>query len=193
MKKPEDYPHSSYVAFITTKSGNLVYRDLIWEMISRGEGEAPKRYKAFVEGVIGKSLDSPLEDVYGGAILGNKRFIKEALSRFRDEIFHKEEISHRRELQVSYGFKNVIKGICEHFEITRDEVMRKGGDYRKMAIYLLKKFTGMTNQQIGELFGGLTYSAVAKTYERFSSRLEEDSSLRKKPESILRILSKVKG
>jgi len=184
VKRPEDYPHSSYSVFINTKRENLVYRDLIWEMISREKGEACKRYKVFVEGVIGKSLNNPLKDVYGGAILGNNIFIKESLRRLKDEIFHKGEISHRRELQASYGSEIVIQGICEHFKITRDEVMRKKGNYRKIAIYLVKRSTGMTNQQIGELFGGLTYSAVAKAYERFSSTLARDRSLRKELKNI---------
>jgi len=73
----------------------------------------------------------------------------------------------------------------EHkLKITRDEVMRKKGNYRKIAIYLVKRSTGMTNQQIGELFGGLTYSAVAKAYERFSSTLARDRSLRKELKNI---------
>ncbi len=53
--------------------------------------------------------------------------------------------------------------------------------------------TGLTNWQIGGLFGGLTYSAVAKAYERFSLKLAEDVALRKEIESISRELSKVKG
>jgi putative transposase len=193
VKKPEEYPHSSYGALIDNGKENLVYRDLIWEMISKATESGAKRYKAFVEEGIGKSLGSPLKDVYGGAILGGKTFIKEALGRLRDEIFEKGEVSHRRKLRALYGPGNVIQGICEHFKITSEEFMGKRGKYRKMAIYLVKKFTGLTNWQIGGLFGGLTYSAVAKAYERFSLKLAEDVALRKEIESICRELSKVKG
>jgi putative transposase len=193
VKRPEDYPYSSYGAFIRVGRRNLVSCDLIWEMISRGKRGASRKYKDFVEGAMRKSPGSPLKDIYGGAILGSKRFVREVLGRLKDEIFQKREISHRKELKASYGSENVIRGICEHFKMTRDEVMRKQGDYRKMVIYLIKRFTGMTNLQIGELLGGITYSAVAKAYERFCLKLARDSSLRKKLDSVSEELSIVKG
>jgi chromosomal replication initiation ATPase DnaA len=53
----------------------------------------------------------------------------------------------------------------------------------------MKKFTGMTNRQIGQLFGDLSYSAVAKAYQRFSVNLRRDKKLRKKVETIRAKLS----
>ena len=193
VKRPEDYPYSSYGAFIRVGGRDLVFCDVIWEMISRGERGASRKYRDFVEGGMRKSPGSPLKDIYGGAILGSKRFIREALGRLKEEVFQKREISHRKELKASYGYENVIRGICEHFKVTRDEVMRKQGEYRRMVIYLIKRFTGMTNLQIGELLGGITYSAVTKAYERFCSKLARDSTLRKELESLSKELSKVKG
>jgi hypothetical protein len=162
-------------------------------MISGERGNGKKRYRTFVEDGIGRRQDSPLKDVYGGAILGGDRFIKEILGRLRDEIFHKGEVSHRRRLRTLYGPTNLIQRICGYFKITPDELRRKKGDYRKMAIYLVKRFTGMTNREIGGLFGGLTYSAVAKAYERYSLKLAKDKSLKRELESISSELSKVKG
>ncbi len=193
VKRPEDYPYSSYGAFIRMGARNLVSCDLIWEMISKGKREASRKYKEFVEGAMRKSPGTPLEDIYGGSILGSERFIREALGRLKDEIFQKKEISHRKALKASYGYENVIRGICDHFKITRDEVMGKQGGYRKIVIYLIKRFTGMTNLQIGGLLGGITYSAVAKAYERFCLKLARDSSLTKELESLSQELSIVKG
>jgi len=193
VKRPKDYPYSSYRGFIRVEGRNFVSCDLIWEMISREKGEASRKYKDFVEGGMRKSPSSPLKDIYGGAILGSKRFIREALGRLKDEILQKKEVSHRKELKASYGYENVIRGICEHLNMTRDEVMRKQGGNRKMVIYLIKRFTGMTNLQIGELLGGITYSAVAKAYERFCLKLARDSSLTKELESLSQELSIVKG
>jgi REP element-mobilizing transposase RayT len=192
-KRPEEYPYSSYGVLIGRSKENFVYGDLIWRMISGERGNGKKRYRTFVEDGIGRRQDSPLKDVYGGAILGGDRFIKEILGRLRDEIFHKGEVSHRRRLRTLYGPTNLIQRICGYFKITPDELRRKKGDYRKMAIYLVKRFTGMTNREIGGLFGGLTYSAVAKAYERYSLKLAKDKSLKRELESISSELSKVKG
>jgi len=62
--------------------------------------------------------------------------------------------------------------------ISEDELLRaNSGEMRKIVIYMIKKYTGTTNKHIGELFGGISYSAVAKTYQRFLNQLREDKSL----------------
>jgi len=43
----------------------------------------------------------------------------------------------------------------------------------------MKKLTGMSNKQIGHLFGGLSYSAAPKAYQRFSAEAKRSKPLRK--------------
>jgi chromosomal replication initiation ATPase DnaA len=62
-----------------------------------------------------------------------------------------------------------------------------------MAIYLLKRHTGATNAEIGKMFGGISYSAVAKIKERFAREMEENRKLRKMAGKIDTELSNVKG
>jgi len=45
-------------------------------------------------------------------------------------------------------------------------------------IYLVKKWTDINNTKIGDLFGGLSYSAVSKINTRFSEKLKPDKKLR---------------
>jgi len=47
----------------------------------------------------------------------------------------------------------------------------------------------MTNGQMGQLFGDLSYSAVAKAYQRFSINLRRDKKLRKKVDTVRAKLS----
>ncbi len=47
--------------------------------------EARKKYRNYVEAGIGADIESPLENVYGGMILGGERFIKETLKRIKEE------------------------------------------------------------------------------------------------------------
>lgn len=42
---------------------------------------------------------------------------------------------------------------------------------------MLKKYTGATNTEIGELFEGLSYSAVAKISQNFSKQLANDRDI----------------
>ena len=193
VHKPENYPYSSYKSFISRKKEDIVYCDLLLEMISKGRRDAARRYRAFVEKGMTEKPEDPLRDVYGGSILGAKGFIKEALGRLKEGILEKEEISYRKELQASYGPEEIIALVSRHFKIPREELTRIRGEPRKLTIYLLKKYTGMPNRQIGEFFGGLSYSAVAKLRERFSAEMKKDRSLREQLERITGELSNVKG
>jgi len=194
VERPEDYPYSSYRAYISTNKKDIVYRELILGMVSKTKKEAIYRYKNFVDRAIGAEIDNPLQNVYGGMILGGTRFIKEALSRLSEEDLYKEDISHRRALRSAYRLEDVIDSICVYFDIPWDDLPgNKNREHRNTAIYLLKKYTGLTNRQIGQLVGDISYSAVAKVYQRFSEKLKRDKALRMEVGEIVSNLSNVKG
>jgi len=192
VAKPEDYPYSSYRSYVSKEKDAIVYRDLILGMISKGRKGAPMRYRAFVEGAIGEDLENPLKKPYGGMILGGSGFIKEALNRLKDGIVHREDISHGRELQTAFGSDGVLMALSDYFGVSRAEVSEHN-EHRKMAIYLLKGGTGLTNRQIGQMFGDISYSAVSKAYQRFSAELRKDRRLRKDVEGVMAVLSQVKS
>jgi chromosomal replication initiation ATPase DnaA len=69
-------------------------------------------------------------------------------------------------------------------------IFTRPGRKRDIAIYLLKRYSGLTNRQIGDMFGGISFSAVSKLVKRYSPRVAEDRKLGKKIEALL---SNVKG
>jgi putative transposase len=191
VERPEDYPYSSYSAYISKEKNEIVSPDLILGMVSKTKKDAISKYKDFVDRAIGGELEDPLKDVYAGMMLGGTRFIKEALNRLREGDLDKKDISHRRALKAAYRLEEIMDSLCVYFAISRDELLgNKNKRYRDIAIYLLKKHTGLTNRQVGELLGNISYSAVAKVYQRFSEKLEKDKALEKK---IGEIMSNVKG
>ena len=74
-----------------------------------------------------------------------------------------------------------------------DLLGKKNKENRNIAIYLLKKYTCLTNRQIGQQLGNISYSTVAKVNQRFSEELRQDKALKKKVEGIISNLSLVKG
>ena len=192
VERPEDYLYSSYSSYITRRREDIVYRDLILGMMSRNERVALKRYRNFVEKEIGIKLENPLKKVYAGLILGKERFIKEVMSKLKEGILDREDISHRRSLKTVYGTEEIIERICTDLDVRRYEIMNnKRKEYRDIAIFLMKKSTGLTNRQIGSLFGNLSYSGVAKVNQRFLEKIKRDSALKKKIKKI--IISNIKG
>jgi REP element-mobilizing transposase RayT len=192
VQKPEDYPESSYQYFIRRSKEDLVCADLILKMVSPNS-DARKKYRAFVEKAIGENQEDPLKNIFAGAILGSKIFAKEALDRLKDGVIQKKEISHRKELDSAYTAELIIEAIAGYFKVGYEDILKNKGDYRKIAIFFLKNKTSLTNRQIGMLFGGLTYSAVAKVHERFSKKIDESESLNKTVYRISKNMSYVKG
>jgi putative transposase len=181
VQKPEEYPHSSYRSYTTGQVEAIVSRDTILEMMTTKRKEAPDRYRNFVESALGEEIISPLQKVYGGMMLGDEGFVRDALARLEIERLETPEVSHGKALRSTTGLEEIMSACCVHFEVAKEEIMRdKRSEARKACIYLMKKHTCATNRDIAELFGTLSYSAVAKISQYFSKQLEEDKSLRER-------------
>jgi chromosomal replication initiation ATPase DnaA len=58
-----------------------------------------------------------------------------------------------------------------------------------VAVYLIKRYSGLSNKEIGEIFGGIHYSSISK----ISIRLKDEMARNKDLDSLVkRIESNVK-
>lgn len=194
VKKPEGYPYSSYKSYISKRGEEIVSRDLILSMLAKDKNDASEEYRSFVESAKGLKNNSPLSKVYGGMILGSEGFIKEMLKKIDAEQWHKKEISHRKELKSASGVEEILEAISDTFRVSKTQIINGDNSAaKKTAIYLMKKRTGATNKEIGDLFGGISYSAIAKTYQRLSEQIKGDEGLKEMVERVEERLSFVKG
>ena len=84
--------------------------------------------------------------------------------------------------------------MSKHYGLRIEDIIRnKFSEQRKIVIYLMKERTGTSNRQIGEFFGGISFSAVAKVYQRFKKDIEDNMKIRRKVRKIERELSYVKA
>lgn len=189
VERPEDYPYSSYGAYLNPDEKDIVSTDLILSMASRNRKESSLHYRRFVEEGIGKDLPNPLQETYGGMMLGTPSFIKRVLRRLDDKT-PTNDISSRR-LLTPLALDDLVGIISETLGTTPNDV--RSGMHRNMAIYCAKSFTGFTNPEIGKYFGGLSYSAVTKAKDRFEKVLRSDRAMRKTFEKIKTAVSRFKG
>jgi chromosomal replication initiation ATPase DnaA len=98
-------------------------------------------------------------------------------------------VHYRKKLSAEMEPETIIKICSETFKISREELFKKGPQ-RNVAIYLMKRYSGLGNREIGEFFGGMHFTAISKTYSRFEERLAGDVKLSKK---IREIMSRFKG
>jgi putative transposase len=192
VERPEEYSYSSYQSYISGKREEIIFPDLILGTISRNHKGAARRYRTFVESALGREEESPLKDVYGGVILGSQQFIKRVLGSLKEAVWQQEDIAQRRELLMILRRDDIMGAIADYFNISRDQLRGNGTDNRDIAIYLMKRYAGLTNRQLAGLFGDISYSAVAKAYARFSGRLTRDRSLQKTTREIMARMSNVK-
>ncbi len=194
VEKPEDYPYSSYSAYISALGESLVTQAVILEMFKTKESEARKQYRFFVESALDGEPESPMKEVYGGMILGSQEFIKDILAKIEEGELEKEAVSYRKALQAPFGVEEVLSAVCRHYGISREEFAGTGrGVIRKMFLYLMKKYTVATTREICEVLGDLKYEASAKMYQRFLKELAENSQLRKESAKLGKLLSNVQG
>jgi len=191
VDRPQDYHQSSYRSYLGTRKEAMVTTDLILGMVSDDDKTGRRAYREYVEKAIDEENRNPLQDVYGGVILGGKVFIRHALGTLKEAVLDKKEIARRRELR-KLEMEDVIDTVCSYFKVPIDRIPEGGRDLRDMAIYLLKRHTSAMNREIGKLFEGLTYSGVSKVNQRFTMRMARDRSLRKTVERIMSSMSNVK-
>ena len=193
VKRPEKYGYSSYRSYIKKEKEEIVHRDRIWGMISGDGRNGVQKYRRFVEESLGKDMENPLKRIYGGVILGGDEFIRRVLRKIEGKDVQRNEISYRRQLRPTKRVEEIINAICSYFNVTRGMILGEKRIFRDMAIYFSKKYTGLTNMEIGSFLGGISYSGVTRVYQRFGEKILKNRDLRKQIEDIWNILSKVKG
>lgn len=191
VNQASDYAYSSYNAYLKAAQDEVVYRDLIWGMLSKRKKDAVEKYRRFVENT--EAPEDPFKEVYGGMILGGSDFIKECLNRLNDDIISNKETSNRRQLASSSNKDQIIDGIANYYKIDKCLIFEgRQNEYKKIAVYLLKRYTGESNLEIGKLFK-ISYSGVAKIYQRTSTRMGKEKRLKKEIIALESRLSLVKG
>ncbi|MGA1865380.1 MAG: REP-associated tyrosine transposase [bacterium] len=188
-ERPEDYPYSSYRSYIQKDREDLVYRNLIWEMIAKGkQKDGVNRYKEFVDSTKGRVLTNPLKHAHSGMILGEKAFIKMAKQRLKGMNMIKRDSPRPTDPHTFCNSDSFIDRICSYFGKSMDDLFNEKGEPRNIALYLVKKYTSLSNKEIGNLFGNISYSAVAKVYQRFRQKITCDPELAEKVKAITEYL-----
>ena len=132
-----------------------------------------------------------MKDLYAQVILGDEEFRESVRKKLKgrkisDEIIEKKRLTDKR------APEEIVKDVAKGFGINEGEVLsgdnkREG---RKVAIYLIQRYSGLSNSEIGKIFGGIHCSSISKIV----MRLKEEMAKNKNLGSLLkRIESKVKA
>jgi putative transposase len=175
---PEEYTWSSYKGYLLkTRSSEWV--EYSWTLGAFGNRNQRRLYKEYV---FRETPESPMRKLYGQVVLGSEEFIsglKKVLPKDSGE-----GILNKRLFNSDSDPHTILKIVAEEFNITPDELKMKG-IHRNVAIYLVRRYSGLGNSGTGELFGGMHYTAVSRQCSGFSKALGRDKKLKGRIDSIL--------
>ncbi|MCK9554341.1 transposase [bacterium] len=180
---PQKYRWSSFKGFIKPKTDKYIdYPELNSYL-----GMKPTDYKDFVLSEIGKN-NALLDKVYASFFLGTKDFIKDKLNEFRPEI-ESGDFAHKKKLQSTVSIDDIVNTVAKVFNETEETVFAKKNSQsntRKIAIYIAKNITALTNKEIGSRFD-ISDSAVGKINKMVVGLLNEDKRLRKRVDGVFSV------
>ena len=182
VKRPEEYRWSSYGEYMRKKNGWLSCEWILGQY-SKEEAKARRLYKAFVEE--GLTLkENPFEALKGGVILGSERFIEEIKKKIK--LKKHREIPESRRLTRRMKYEDVIAVVARRFGIGEDEIKERGrrdNVARKISLYLLRRLTDKSNEEIGGYFG-IGYTAVSQATLRLKREMKGNRRLEKTVQDI---------
>lgn len=170
VSNPGEYKWSSCKTYINRKGDGYVDSRQIGLYLAM-DG---RQYKGFVMDGVNKKFN-PFENVYAGFILGTTQFIKDKLKDLRIQV-ESRGISYNKELSGYIERDDIIQHVAQKYGKTPEELFRVRSRplrEKKIAIYLLKRFTSLTNPEIGEIFG-ISYSAASKAASEIAKLIEKD-------------------
>ncbi|MHB9156365.1 MAG: hypothetical protein ACYC5N_11885, partial [Endomicrobiales bacterium] len=142
----------------------------------RKEGQAKAQYRQFLlDGL--KRNENPLKGAHFGYILGSENLVKWVQKTFLDEKADRE-LKGIKEVRAVVKPEEIIEASVKVMETTRDEILKpkRGREVqnpaRGIAIYLIQKYCGITQRELGQMFGGITNVGISMAVKRFKEFYE---------------------
>jgi putative transposase len=170
-KRLRDWRWSSYRGYSgLAKPERWVGEERVLGEFGGSQGERRMRYRRFVEEGLVREMENPLEAVKWQAVLGREDF----LQRLKDRLKSRQERQHRevpalRELRARPQAQPILKCVAKAYRCTKAELLRRGkrgNEARAVAMVMVWDCCGMSLREIGELFGGAQYTAIAQMIGR---------------------------
>jgi REP element-mobilizing transposase RayT len=148
-----------------------------------GDNQRGRRYyRRFIQQGLTKEIDNPLQVGKGNGIVGESDFVEDVKEKFIEKDKAQREIPALRALSRELEPEELIRHFASLSGKSKAEICQRGKKTveRAMLMELLYRFCHLTQPQIGELVGGIDYSAVSKARKRLQLQCERDLKLKKR-------------
>jgi putative transposase len=187
VRRLEKYRWSSYLGYIRKREQvPWVEYSLVLSQCGGSQERSRREYKRYVERGYEEEGASPLKELYGQVLLGTEEFIGRVKGLVKGKAVS-EEIVERGRLKERMGPDEILQMVAEKYGEEPEALRARGRnrEARKVAIYVMKRYSGLSNGEVAKRFGALHYSAVTKVCARLEVEMKKDKGLRKVVEEVM--------
>lgn len=169
------YPWSSLAGYLSKrKKQHFVEYKLVLADYGGDTDKARRSYRKALlsEMAQGKRIH---DQVIGQTVLGGEKFIGWLKETFLSEKKDREAPAHQA-IRHHRSQEEIVGVIVHKTRKTLEEIKNEKGPLRQILMELLHSQGGMTNPEIGRLFG-VDYSSVSQERKRLRQRLEQDKGV----------------
>lgn len=176
------YKWSSLPGYINKeKRENWIDYDSILNMFNGKSHKTSLNYQEHIKKSLKKQIASPFKNLRGSIILGSENFRKEVLKK---QDLNQIEAKRNEDIFA----KKLIKLATQSPSWSSLKIKKKKFNQttlsRNAAIYFLKKYSDLSNQQISTYFKSLKKSSISQMSRRFNLTREKFEAIRKISVSI---------
>jgi len=189
VRRPEVYRWSSYGSYLSSRSSpEWLQREDVLGQMDKNLAKGRRKYRRFVEEGLGREIRDPLEEVIGGIALGGERFW-EGLRKRLEQMKGGGEVPGLREVHRKTDVRRIVEKVASFYGVSEERITQRGYPPHpgcQVALYLVRKKTDLSLNEIGGFFGKRHYTAVSAAFRRVESRRQQDGRLDRE-------LSKIEG
>jgi len=176
-KSPFQYKWSSLPGYINRKKReDWIDYDCILSMFNGKGNGASLTYQEYIKKSLKKQIASPFKNLRGNIILGSEDFKREVIKKR-----HLNKIALQRDADILA--KKIIELATQSTSWPSSKIKKKKFKKtilsRNAAIYFLKKYTDLNNQQISTYFKPLKKSSISQMSRRFNLIKEKHKAIDK--------------
>jgi len=175
--RPEEYRWSSFRSYIgERKAPEWLYRDFILDYFADAKPLAEKRYRGFVNELIGVEYKSPLSGVVSATLLGSESFV--------DFIKVKYIYGKKPDKEIPALKDLADRPSIEQISALVDTVsLKDAGLSRGVKMYLCRQYSGARLKAIGAFFG-IGESGVSQASRRIKEKMKSSRALKRKVKEV---------
>ena len=168
------YRWSTYPGYAALKKQfPFIEEDQLLKQMGKGQKNRRVSYRRYVEEGLLREIESPWEMIQWQTVLGSESFVRRLQDRMKGAEPERREMTALRQGARARDAMAIMQKVARHYDLPLKRLQEPGGyglQARNVAMWLVWENCGLSQREIGQLFGGLHYSAVAQRLRRVTPK-----------------------